>query len=30
MGVRETRGKVSGGKAMGVQVSQEMGEKGDM
>ena len=30
MGVRETRGKLSGGKAMGVQVSQETGGKGDM
>ena len=30
MGVRETGGKVSGGKVMGVQVSQEMGGKGNM
>ena len=30
MGVREIRGKLSGGKAMGVQVSQETGGKGDM
>ena len=30
MGVRETRGIVSGGKAMGAQVSQETGGKGDM
>ena len=30
MGVRETGGKVSGGKAMGAQVSQEMVGKGDM
>ena len=30
MGVRETGGKVSGGKAMGAQVSQEIGGKGDM
>ena len=29
-GVREMVGKVSGGKAMGAQVSQEMGGKGDM
>ena len=29
MGVRETRGKVSGGKATGAQVSQETGGKGD-
>ena len=29
MGVRETGGKVSGGKATGAQVSQETGEKGD-
>ena len=28
MGVRETEGKVSGGKATGVQVSQERGGKG--
>ena len=28
--MRETGGKVSGGKAMGVQVSQETGRKGDM
>ena len=28
MGVRETGGKVSGGKATGAQVSQETGEKG--
>ena len=28
MGVRETEGKVSGGKATGVQVSQETGGKG--
>ena len=30
MGVRETGGKVYGGKAIGTQVSQEMGGKGDM
>ena len=30
MGVRETGGKLSGGKAMGVQVSQETGGKCDM
>ena len=30
MGMRETRGKLSGGKAIRVQVSQEMGGKGDM
>ena len=29
MGVRETGGKVSRGKATGAQVSQEMGGKGD-
>ncbi|KAI0207643.1 hypothetical protein LSAT2_007624 [Lamellibrachia satsuma] len=29
MGVRETGGKVSGGKATGAQVSQETGGKGD-
>ena len=29
MGVREMGGKVSGGKATGTQVSQEMGGKGD-
>ena len=30
MGVRETGGKLSGGKAMGMQVSQETGGKGNM
>ena len=30
MGVRETGGKVLGGKAMGAQISQETGGKGDM
>ena len=30
MGVRETGGNVSGGKATGAQVSQEKGGKGDM
>ena len=30
MGVRDTGGKVSGGKAMGAQVSQKMGGKSDM
>ena len=30
IGVRETGGKVPGGKAMGVQVIQETGGKGDM
>ena len=29
MGVRETGGKVSGGKATGAQVCQETGGKGD-
>ena len=28
--MRETGGKVSGGMAMGAQLSQEMGGKGDM